>query len=117
MHPLLRMAPNTASLLLLVSRAFSLYVETVLITYGITMQYAVSYDLLLLPPSSLNPPLALMAFITPSLSVSYLLNMMLYGFIIPSRAAQQATPIALHRSSDSFRFHALGLAVFDYSTQ
>ncbi|KAI1498174.1 hypothetical protein F5X99DRAFT_412346 [Biscogniauxia marginata] len=76
------MAPTTASLLPTIPRIFFLYIEPVLITYGMTKQYATSHFISGLSASSSNGPLPVPALAVPSLSVGYLFNMMLYGLAV-----------------------------------
>ncbi|KAI0596854.1 hypothetical protein F4775DRAFT_563005 [Biscogniauxia sp. FL1348] len=68
------MAPNTASLLPIIPRIFFLYIEPILITIGMTKQYANTHVLLAATSSNSNSPLPIRALAGPALSTGYLFS-------------------------------------------
>lgn len=78
------MAANNASLLPLIPRIFFLYLEPVLISYGIFMNLSQTTPLIAahLGKLSAASPLPLPALFIPAQSAGFLLNVLLYGLII-----------------------------------
>ncbi|KAK9775805.1 putative EXPERA domain-containing protein [Seiridium cardinale] len=87
------MAEITASLLPLIPRIFFLYLEPILITFGILMTYANRIPLLSsLPKTSFDIP----TLSAPAISCTYLLSMMLYGSIILLSSPPNKRLLKLH---------------------
>ncbi|KAH8648698.1 hypothetical protein BX600DRAFT_475644 [Xylariales sp. PMI_506] len=85
---------TTASLLPLIPRIFFLYLEPVIITYGLTMHYASRLPILAnLTQVHLLPFPTLLA---PGLGASYLLCMMLYGLAVLLSTPPNRTLLRCH---------------------
>ncbi|KAH9897291.1 hypothetical protein F4778DRAFT_783383 [Xylariomycetidae sp. FL2044] len=103
---------NTASLLPTIPRIFFVYLEPIMISYGLAMQYATRHSLFSAHP---QPPMAALA--VPGLSGTYLLSMMLYGLAIllvgpPSKRLLQ-THIAILALADFTHWAALFSAMVE----
>ncbi|KAI2629563.1 hypothetical protein GGR54DRAFT_267863 [Hypoxylon sp. NC1633] len=86
---------TTASLLPTFPRIFFLYVEPVVITYGMFMNYATRLPIFE-ASSAASKPLPIPSLFNPAMGTSYLFNMMLYGLIILLASPPNKRLLQLH---------------------
>ncbi|KAI1382368.1 hypothetical protein F4677DRAFT_24316 [Hypoxylon crocopeplum] len=86
---------TTASLLPTFPRIFFLYLEPVMITYGMIMNYATRLPIFELS-STTSKALPIPSLFIPAMSTGYLFNMMLYGLIILLASPPNKRLLQLH---------------------